>query len=71
MNASDAPEFFNFATDIFDAWARTRPQARALWCVDGRTGAEQRLTFSELAAASRRAADLFATAGVTRGDRVL
>lgn len=71
MNATDAPEFFNFATDIFDAWARTQPHQRALWCVDARTGDEQRLTFAELAAASRQAARVFAAAGIARGDRVL
>jgi acetyl-CoA synthetase/medium-chain acyl-CoA synthetase len=71
MNASDAPEFFNFATDVFDAWAGTQPQRAALWCVDAPGGSEQRLSFAELAAASRRAANVFATAGLGRGDRVL
>jgi acyl-coenzyme A synthetase/AMP-(fatty) acid ligase len=71
MNVADAPEFFNFTADVMDGWARTHPRGLALWCVDARTGAEQKFTFGELAALSRRAANVFRAHGLRRGDRVL
>jgi acetyl-CoA synthetase/medium-chain acyl-CoA synthetase len=71
MNPADVPEFFNFATDIFDGWARRRPHGQALWCVDGVTGAEQKFMFPELARLSAQAANVFRAKGVRRGDRVL
>jgi acetyl-CoA synthetase/medium-chain acyl-CoA synthetase len=66
-----APEHFNFAADVLDGWARTRPGARALWCVAAGSGHERKFTFQEMAALSRQAANLFRTSGVGRGDRVL
>jgi len=71
MKATDAPEFYNFASDVMDGWARTQPQGLGLWCVDARTGAEQKFTFAELAALSRQAANVLHKHGVQRGDRVL
>jgi acetyl-CoA synthetase/medium-chain acyl-CoA synthetase len=71
MNSVVVPEFFNFATNIFDGWARSRPQATALWCVDGATAAEQKFTFSELSRMSAQAANAFRTNGIRRGDHVL
>lgn len=71
MNPVVVPEFFNFATDIFDGWARARQQSPALWCVDGRTGAEQKFTFPELSRLSAQAANVFRAQGLRRGDRVL
>lgn len=71
MNPAVVPEFFNFATDIFDGWAQRRPEGVALWCVDGVTGAEQQFTFAELARLSAQAANVFRSHGVRRGDRVL
>jgi acetyl-CoA synthetase/medium-chain acyl-CoA synthetase len=71
MNSGAVPEHFNFASDIFDGWARARPQGLALWCVDGLTGREQKITFRELSQLSARAANVFRAQGVRRGDRVL
>ena len=71
MKATDAPEFYNFGSDVMDGWERTQPESLGLWCVDARTGAEQRFTFAQLAALSRQAANLFRQHGVRRGDRVL
>jgi acetyl-CoA synthetase/medium-chain acyl-CoA synthetase len=71
MNPAGVPKFFNFATNIFDGWARARPQSPALWCVDGLTGTEQKFTFAELARLSAQAANAFRAQGVRRGDRVL
>ncbi|MFO1477180.1 MAG: AMP-binding protein [Verrucomicrobiota bacterium] len=65
------PEFFNFATDVIDRWAAERPEADALWCVDGGSGREERLTFRDVSIRSRRAAAAFRSVGVVAGDRVL
>jgi acetyl-CoA synthetase/medium-chain acyl-CoA synthetase len=71
MNPGAVPEFFNFASDIFDGWARTQPQSPALWCVDGVTGVEQKFTFQQLSRLSAQAANVFRAQGVSRGERVL
>jgi acetyl-CoA synthetase/medium-chain acyl-CoA synthetase len=65
------PEHFNFATDVMDRWARTRPDAPGLWCVNAATGVEQRFTFRELSILSARAASLLRASGVRRGDCVM
>jgi acetyl-CoA synthetase/medium-chain acyl-CoA synthetase len=65
------PTHFNFARDVFDRWARRRPDACALWWVASPHGPEARFSFGELSALSRQAAHWFATTGVHRGDRVL
>ena len=66
-----APEFFNFATDVIDQWAKKRPDAPALWWVDAGTRAEHKYTFREISALSCQAANFLRAAGVKRGDRVL
>jgi len=66
-----APEHFNFATDVFDRWARERPDATGLWCVDARAGTEQRFSFRQLSSLSCQAANFLHASGVGRGDRVL
>lgn len=71
MKATDAPEFYNFANDVMDGWARTHPHNPGLWCVDARTGSEQEFTFAELATLSRQAANVFRKHGLRRSDRVL
>jgi len=69
--APQTPPHFNFATDVMDRWAEERPDALGLWCVDARTGAEQKFSFTQLAALSRQAANCLRASGVERGDRVL
>ena len=69
--ATQAPLHFNFATDVIDRWATERPEATALWCVHATTGAEEKLSFRQLAALSCQAAGLLRSNGVRRGDRVL
>jgi acetyl-CoA synthetase/medium-chain acyl-CoA synthetase len=69
--ALKAPPFFNFATDVIDSWARKRPDAPALWCVNAATGSQQQYTFAQLSAASSQAAHFLQSSGVRRGDRVL
>ena len=69
--AAEVPLHFNFATDVIDHWAGRRPEAPALWCVNGTTGTGQKFSFKELAALSCQAAELLRSSGVRRGDRVL
>ena len=65
------PEYFNFAADVIDRWAKTQPDVTGLWCVNAATAAEQKFTFRELSRLSVQAANVFRSAGVRRGDRVL
>lgn len=67
----EAPARYNFSADVIDRWARERPEEAALWWLDADLKREARLNFRELAAASRRAANVFRAGGVRRGDRVL
>ncbi|HVC57285.1 MAG TPA: AMP-binding protein [Stellaceae bacterium] len=60
---------FNWALDYFDPMAR-RNNRLALWIVN-EGGAEQKLTFAEMAERSSRVANHLRTLGVRRGDRVL
>jgi acetyl-CoA synthetase/medium-chain acyl-CoA synthetase len=69
--ALKAPGYFNFSTDVMDRWARERPDSLALWWVRAATGAEKKLSFAEMSALSRRAANFLKRSGVRRGDRVL
>jgi acyl-coenzyme A synthetase/AMP-(fatty) acid ligase len=67
----DVPEYFNFAHDVFDRWARRRPDAPALWWVEAKSGRELRLTFSQLRQRSLQAAQGLRQSGLGRGDRVV
>jgi len=69
--ATAAPLYFNFASDVIDRWARERPDAPALWCVDAATGEGRKFSFRQLAELSCRAANCLRANGVGRGDRVL
>ena len=69
--ATQPPLHFNFATDVIDRWARERPDAPALWCVNATTWTGQKFSFNELAALSCQAADFLRSSGVRRGDRAL
>jgi acetyl-CoA synthetase/medium-chain acyl-CoA synthetase len=62
---------FNFAADVFDRWARKRPDAPALWHVDAVTGGQQRFTFAQLARLSCQAATFLRDSGVRPGEPVL
>ena len=64
------PENFNFGFDVVDAWAEIDPQKKALvWCDDH--GGEKSITFGEMKVLSNRAANLFVSLGISKGDRVL
>src|SRR5436190_17084847 len=67
----NVPTHFNFARDVVDRWARERPDALALWSVREDDSVEEKRTFRQAAADSRRAASFFQQVGIHRGDRVL
>jgi len=64
------PENFNFAYDVIDELARTRPDKRALvWCND--KGDERTFTFADIKRISDKTANLFLSLGLVKGDRVM
>jgi acetyl-CoA synthetase/medium-chain acyl-CoA synthetase len=71
MQEAAAPLYFNFATDVVDHWAATRPRSLALWHVHAATRSEHKLTFLQIASLSRQAANFFRSCGIDRGERVL
>lgn len=64
------PERFNFAFDVVDVRAAEDPDRTALvWCDD--LGGEASFTFGQLKEFSDKAANVFASYGVGKGDRVM
>lgn len=64
------PENFNFAYDVIDAWASEKPDKTALvWCNDH--SEEKILSFSGLKILSDKAANLFKSEGIKKGDVVM
>lgn len=71
------PEYFNFAKDVVDVWAkkekdgRRQPSNPALWYVSDR-GDEVKWSFEELALESKKAAAVLSEeCGLRKGDRVI
>lgn len=67
----EPPEFFNFATDVFDRWASDHPDSPALWWVNDERTEERRFTFAGMRDASLRAARVFQESGIRHGDPVM
>lgn len=64
------PENFNFGYDVVDEIAAKTPDKRALvWCSP--EGVERVFTFDDIRRLSNRAANVFRSAGLRRGDRVM
>nr|XP_056722583.1 acyl-coenzyme A synthetase ACSM3, mitochondrial-like [Euleptes europaea] len=72
----DAPEHFNFASDVLDEWSQKekdgkRPSKPALWWISGK-GEEVRWSFEELGVLSRKAANVLSgPCDLHKGDRVI
>ncbi|NXQ23659.1 ACSM3 synthetase, partial [Alaudala cheleensis] len=72
----ELPEYFNFASDVLDEWARLEKDGKraaipAFWWVN-EEGEEVKWSFQELGSLSRKAANVLAEAcGLQRGDRVV
>jgi acyl-coenzyme A synthetase/AMP-(fatty) acid ligase len=67
---AQCPSRFNFARDVIDRWAAEDPSRAALLWVDDH-GREEQRTFAEIAANSRRIANILRQAGVARGDCII
>jgi acetyl-CoA synthetase len=64
------PDNFNFAYDVIDAWASENPCKKAMvWCNDH--GDEKVFTFGDMKYLSDKAANLFKSLGISKGDAVL
>ncbi|MBR7185446.1 MAG: AMP-binding protein [Clostridia bacterium] len=61
---------FNFAYDIVDALAASKPDKLAMLHID-REKNERRITFYEMSRQSNRAANYFKALGIKKGDRVM
>lgn len=64
------PDNFNYAYDIIDKIAEIEPDRRAMvWCDD--CGNERIFTYGEMSELSDRAANLFLSMGIRKGDKVM
>lgn len=64
------PEDFNFAYDVVDQLAAIDPDRRCMvWCNE--EGEERVFSYGEMSRLSNQAANLFASKGVKKGDRVM
>ena len=64
------PENFNFAFDVVDELAKTKPDKLAMLWVSN-DGEEKRFTFRDMMINSNKAANYFNYMGIKKGDRVL
>jgi acetyl-CoA synthetase len=69
MSSAGHPSSFNFGADVVDHWAATNDKLALIWT--DRHGAEERFSFSDIAASSARLAASLLRLGVTKGDRVI
>jgi acetyl-CoA synthetase len=65
----DAPDPFNFGSDVVEHFAREPARPALLW--RGADGAERRLTYADVARGANRLAHLLRTLGVRPGDPVV
>jgi acyl-coenzyme A synthetase/AMP-(fatty) acid ligase len=65
----DVPEYFNFAVDVVDKWAKKKDKL-ALWWVDDH-GTEVRKTFRDISQASKRVANTLISLGIKKDEVVL
>jgi len=61
---------FNFAFDVMDVLAAEKPDETAMVWV-AKDGSDMTITYKEMALASNRAANLFVSHGIKKGDRVM
>ena len=64
------PERFNFAYDVMDALAQSKPDKRALVWVHEK-GEKRTYTFADLKRMSDKAANYFLSLGIKKGDKVM
>ena len=64
------PDNFNFGYDIIDKYGEMEPDRRALFWVD-LEGNEKLLTYGDLSRLSNKAANMFLSMGIKKGDHVM
>ena len=64
-------ETFNFAFDLIDELAKTKPDKPAMLWVAGDGVTEKRFTFYEISRLSNQCANYFKSLGIRKGDRVM
>lgn len=65
----EVPEYFNFAIDVVGTWAQDPHKLALLWV--GQNNEVEHITFARMAERSNQAANIFASAGISKGERVL
>jgi len=65
----ELPDRFNFGRDVVDRWAEDPARAALLW--RGADGSERRLSYADVAAASKRFAHVLRARGLEPGEPVL
>ena len=66
------PERFNFGYDIIDEYARLEPDKPALvWYNNDNESIEKRFTFGDISRLSNKAANVFKSMGIKKGDKVM
>jgi len=65
----DLPESFNFGGDVVDAWGADSDRPALIWC--DKHGSERRYSFADMRALSNRCANVLASRGLNKGDRVI
>ncbi len=65
----EVPEYFNFAGEVIDKWAKDPEKLAMLWVDDA--GTEIKKTFLELSNGSKKLANALAARGVKQGDVVM
>ncbi|MBT3387577.1 MAG: AMP-binding protein [Desulfobacula sp.] len=63
------PEYYNFAAEVIDRWARDKEKLAMLWVDD--MGTEIRKTFNDISIASKKLANIFKEQGIGQGDVVI
>jgi acyl-coenzyme A synthetase/AMP-(fatty) acid ligase len=65
----EVPEYYNFAVDVVDKWAKNPERPAMLWVDDN--GSEIKKTFADISLASKRLANTLKNSGIKKGDVVL
>ncbi|MBM08638.1 MAG: acyl-CoA synthetase [Magnetovibrio sp.] len=65
----EIPKYFNFAVNVVDYWAQDQDKLALIWC--NQAGEERRYTFADVSSLSSQVANLLASSGLVKGDKVI